>query len=953
MRDIRRREVSLEERENDLKERENDLKERENDLKEREKKLTVMGEMLGFARVCLLTGIPAERNLGGFESEFGRRIVGLGIPVEERHALFTQYVLFCHMTHEELAEKGRELAEKGRELADERKRVDQMKQALFDERRLLSGERRELRLREVATKQDGGGLVEGGAGSLRRVRDTVPEQWVRDMDAVFGAEVKGCVQQVIVEQHFLDARVPEIGSALPLNPLRGLPDFRRIHWKVANSHVDREHGCLSTAERIVNRAKERRPYDVSVLAGVSGCGKTRSMFDIARHACVMYFDFGQKDIVVGSGVTDMQSFLSACRSLDCIEAVHRLLVARLCSIVLALKYLGEAESIETKRSCVLRLQLNGLCVVSGSIFRQILRDDSGTVFLLPGLFSMVKQLMIDESVPDGNSLPVFCVVDEAVVLLEELRGKVSPDRPDRSLYHKFVQAVDRAGSFPLVVGGTMGSLFRLENIVSRVADHNPDRIQRYVEFPMFGAQQVEAFLRESIDFSKIPGGVSEKALRLVCHLLSGRPRFTTAFVERYIERRRSDGDSDFYELIEQFCASQRSFDDVTSIANLIDCRFYPHDAQRAAMVVVRSCLGWFSVLDTRGGAGLASEWSAGILPLRWMDGTARAYVAHEPLLVDALFEWFDKRAGGQDPLVHAYRELEHESGAVAGKKIEALYGMVFVHLRFRNVALGQVPLLGAIPGLSQSRCGVRVVRSVERHNAEHDEFRAPLNAPWPEGAQQPRTSSGGGPGSGGGASSCLTTSTGLLEQFPPGWCYVLPEAHFGPDGIFILPVRPFGQGSVKSVAVGSGSFGDAGNGEGFFVAFLGSKTTTTGAAASRQTVAANERTIDVSRIDRKTFAYVKEFKRYVRSLQLQLGPLRGFVCISALLFGGGPDEADAGQGRSGAVVEKECTWDGERVIQYTVSVTSGTVGACGLFSQPLSEKLLEWFRIDSLSGGSR
>jgi hypothetical protein len=112
-----------------------------------------------------------------------------------------------------------------------------------------------------------------------------------------------------------------------------------------------------------------------------------------------------------------------------------------------------------------------------------------------------------------------------------------------------------------------------------------------------------------------------------------------------------------------------------------------------------------------------------------MDGTARAYVAHEPLLVDALFEWFDKRTPGQDALVHAYRELEHESGRVAGKKIEALYGMVFVHLRFRNVALGQVPLFGEIPGLSHARCGIRVVRSVERYNIEHDEFRASLNIP--------------------------------------------------------------------------------------------------------------------------------------------------------------------------------------------------------------------------------
>lgn len=700
--------------------------------------------------------------------------------------------------------------------------------------------------------------------------------------------------------------VPEL-KQVPAMVGAAIPDFRRIPWVVQDGGL-REGEMLSTATTILSNCRShferRKPFDVSVLVGVSGCGKTRTMFDIARGDYALYLDFGSKD-VQGSEKNDIDFFLAVVIQTDNVPVlIGKLIVARLTAVILALETCKKRLLTPSE---VLRLQLNGLSIQSRMLLRRLhssssyesIEADIGYLGLR--LRELVaSRLHSSATKTDVRSSNGACLLllDEAGVLLNTLADRfprLAPNSDDsrrRSLYHVFVEVAHKLSGFPIVIGGTMTSLLDLTDIVSRVADPTRSAVRSYVEYSMFEASSVRSFILKCLDVSD----ENRQDLELVSHVLAGRPRFAASFVLRYVELRTEllSPVRFLTVLVELVDTHRRNFRDPGSISSLLVNKFpFGKNADFVGRIWAHGCRDSRQQLVLAGQSSPSPSPSpspllyvpetAGLLPLSAVGDAVAPYVANEPLLEEACLEWF--RCSGLNPIVCEFWSMASEKGSTFGTRFETVLGLYLCTMRFNGTSFGgrDDPL-----GLSTSDRlvpQVRAVRCVESSDRAYNV-----------------------------ADGYSTAS--FLKMFPPGWCFVLPEQLFGPDGICILPVNdPLQSGEHKK--------------SGFYVLFLGSKTTVSEANVPKRERDRNEKTVSVELIDASELKFVDEFKKYVRGLVPSIGKLHGFLCISVCL----PTTI-----LSPPVVRRKVRWDGKVTDEYLVTVHSDKCQA--FLGEELGQKVL-------------
>jgi hypothetical protein len=699
--------------------------------------------------------------------------------------------------------------------------------------------------------------------------------------------------------------LPEVEELRPVPTLIGtkIPDFRRISWVVDDGRIS-ESKVLSPAFSILERVRMRppeKPYDVSILVGVSGCGKTRTMFDIAREDYALYLDFGCKD-VSKLDQNDIGLFLecvSVCEHEVKVQMlIDRLIAARLTAVILALE---TCEDCLIAPSQILRMQLNRLSVVSRKFFQTLQGYETVGGFasdLGKYLEELVtRRLRHDTTHPDGckPTGTCFMLIDEAGVLLSILQhrfprmGANAGDSRRGSLYHVFIQRLCSFLRFPLVIGGTMASLLDLPDIVSPVADPSVQLIKSYVNYPMFDANSVRSFVLQCIAVSD----ENRQDLELVSHSLVGRPRFAASFVQEYVsERSRTLKPVPFLPILRRMIFSQVKEDrSGTVLFQLCAKMEFRKTPELVAAIWLYSCKDERLPLPFRRKM-LPAEvdylpQTAGLLPLSYADARVVPFAAHEPLLEDACLSWFANSE--LDPVVCKFANLASEIGSTYGKVMETILGLHFCTMRFNQMSFGSLPGV-LFPFASEFQAVVPQVRAIRQVEASDRVFDAV-----------------GG-----------HTTVSFLKMFPVGWCYVLPEQRFGPDGICILPLND---------ALLSGGYAKSG----FYVLFLGSKTTVAEGSVSPTAREANARSVSVTVVDASEAPYVDDFKKYVQELIPVVGQLHGFLCISVCVPTSAP---------SPTVRCQDVQWDGRTTKEYSVSIHSDNCRA--FLGDKLGESVLQW-----------
>jgi hypothetical protein len=734
----------------------------------------------------------------------------------------------------------------------------------------------------------------------------VLEQWLSEARTHFGMSEDDILKFVDTDCLTL----PEVEELLPVPALTGtkIPDFRRISWVVDEGRVTQSQAlapALSLLQRFRACSLEEKLYDVSVLIGVSGCGKTRTMFDIAREEYALYLDFGCKDrLSPEDPPNDIESFKrseSDCENdIKVQRLINHLIAARLTAVILALE---QCKKRLLTPSEILRLQLKTLSVESDKLAKR-LRLSNGCEDLATPLGKYLKELVTQRLQQEGarhdGGKPTgtcFMLIDEAGVLLELLQDRFSSLRANacssspRGLYHAFIQQLCSWFRFPLVIaGGTMAFLRDRQNIVSRVSDSSAQVIQPYVNYPMFDANSVRSFILECIAVSD----ENRNDLQIVSHVLAGRPRFSGHFVLQYLsERLRTLSPVRFLSILQKIMFSQvkenRSGTVLYQLYTNIRPRTHP---QLVAAIWRYSCTD--DQVQLRFTETLLSSaidcvpLTASLLPLSYVKGNVLPFAAHEPLLEDACLSWFTN--SGLHPIACDFMNLASEIRSTSGKVMETILGLHFCIMRFKSASFGNREYGVLSPFPSEVEAVVPQVRAIRRVKA----------------------------------SDCILGVSGgrstvsFLKMFPTGWCYVLPEQRFGPDGICILPLND---------PLQSGSFTKSG----FYVMFLSYKASAACEPVSATEREAKMRSASVAVVNASMADYVTDFKNYVRELVSEVGELRGFVCISVCLSAGP---------LSRPAVCADVQWDGTMTKEYSITVHSDNCRA--FLGDKLGERVLEW-----------
>ncbi len=306
--------------------------------------------------------------------------------------------------------------------------------------------------------------------------------------------------------------------------VRGIPSrsgrFNMVHSKI-------EHQSKEVTEALCDADKVDDPDDlpVVVLLGVSGAGKTRTAYDIAKQRYTVYFEattIHSNDLTAATkemekmeqSIPPPKDIPQIAKSRDtfethCEHITHRLILARVLTLLL-LHGSGKVTSPEDW----LLVQLNGGGTIPVDVFNR-LKD------VIPGdklLDILGSTLKIFKNV-FGDKLTV--ITDEAHLLISKLLGafrrpnhlrhspgeiyspnqgiKGSQSRPLLSFWLTSLRALP---ILPIVCGTAL-RLRHLELI--RSAAGRSDRLPRVVkDFPYLDQGKVEVILHFHLDLTGIP-----------------------------------------------------------------------------------------------------------------------------------------------------------------------------------------------------------------------------------------------------------------------------------------------------------------------------------------------------------------------------------------------------------------------------------------------------------------
>ncbi|KAI3661131.1 hypothetical protein MP638_000468 [Amoeboaphelidium occidentale] len=284
---------------------------------------------------------------------------------------------------------------------------------------------------------------------------------------------------------------------------------------------------------------------VTVLAGVSGCGKSRTCIDIGLHHKSLYIDcYSHRDFKNMCEMLEKEDGPNDFLKETAVKYFYALVVAR----VSLLNHLKPATMYR-----FLSLQ----CSASF--------QSTSKFFMMELLRCSAKELslMVEKSLTGSNKFT--CLFDEAQILIEKMKNrfKSSAGQSERPLLRVLVETVSTMGACSF----WCGTALRLKDIsifLTGVAKRS--EVSVFTDFQHYTFEDIKKLIElyaEEPDYTSLRSA-TPAALLKACYFLQGRPRLITTFME-WLEIRKQDR---FETVLEEYVKSQTKFVEGTDALTL-------------------------------------------------------------------------------------------------------------------------------------------------------------------------------------------------------------------------------------------------------------------------------------------------------------------------------------------------------------------------------------------------